>query len=532
MKLLARVCSSIALLALPVAAISNCWTGAGSDTKWGTSANWSAGAPPAANDVAWFSSGGSSAGLDGNRTVDWFIFTNTFDLDSDATRGNNTLTTSNLNSGSDQARAIVLTGSNYGARRVYCNISTAPFNGANWAWDRIVSREGSAGAHGDASLYLYGRVTVPARVNGRFYYLVHAGDAWFAKDYRIEFNDTVFFTNIVNAYGVYLFGAAGATFALNASNAFNNTVQATPIRFDQNWNGNNNVLELGHSSCLDGQNVKALELGGGNTFAGVDQPTPYAGALSAFISQDGVTISRPVTVFNYFNTMTLGGNNTSGTATWIGDVTLNVGPTTPGTVELAAKNAGSVTRFAGVIKDNTSGNYRPVTITGAGTIALDGQNTYLGATTVNSGALLGGTGVVASATTVAGGATLAPGASIGTLTFGNSLTLNAGAVYAWEKGPDSTADQIIAGALTIDNAVTVRVFNVGGIPSYVITNTIFAATSFTGLENLQLDLSQVPSWVGGSFVDLGDGDIGLICITPEPSLMALLALPLLLRRRA
>jgi len=527
------LCLVVALLALPGFAASNCWTGAGADNKWGTAANWSAGAPPAANDVAWFASGGSSANLDGNRTVDWFIFTNTFDLDSVATRGSNTLTTSNLNSGLDQARAIVLTGSNYGARRVYCNISLPPFNGANWALDRIVSREGSGGAYGDASLYLYGRLTVPARVNGRYYYLVHSGDAWFANNYRIEFNGTVFFTNIVNAYGVYLFGAAGATFALNASNAFNNTVQATPIRFDQNWNGNNNVLELGHSSCLDGQNVKALELGGGTTFGGADQATPYSGTLSAFISQGGVTIGRPVTVFNYFNTMVLGGNNTSGIGTWTGDVTLNVGPTTAGTVELAAKTAGAVTRFAGVIKDSVSGNARPVKITGSGTVLLDGQNTYLGATTVNGGALLGGTGVVASATTVASGATIKPGASIGTLTFGNSLALNAGALYELEKGPANTADKIVCGALTIDNAVTVRVVNASGTPGgYTVTNTIVNATAVTGLANLTLDLSQTPSWIGGTFVDLGNGDIGLTGLAPEPSLLALLALPLLWLRRA
>ena len=86
--------------------------------------------------------------------------------------------------------------------------------------------------------------------------------------------------------------------------------------------------------------------------------------------------------------------------------------------------------------------------TGAGTMALNGVNTYTGSTTVSNGTLLlngslaagsavivtpsgilGGTGTVNGALTNSG--TLAPGASVGTLTSSNQ-TWNAGAAYAFQ----------------------------------------------------------------------------------------------------
>ena len=120
-----------------------------------------------------------------------------------------------------------------------------------------------------------------------------------------------------------------------------------------------------------------------------------------------------------------------------------------------------------------------VTKAGAGTWVLSGSNSYTGATTVSAGALLingdqslatgavsvasgatlGGTGTVGGLTTLASGATLSPGASPGTLTFSQSLSLTSGANYNWQMlsatgsaGAANAWDLInVVGGLSIDS---------------------------------------------------------------------------------
>ncbi len=90
-----------------------------------------------------------------------------------------------------------------------------------------------------------------------------------------------------------------------------------------------------------------------------------------------------------------------------------------------------------------------ITLTGDGTMRLTGTTSYTGPTnvqggtllmsgnhsastgpvTVQSGATLGGTGVIGGATLVNDGAVLAPGNSAGTLTFNQDLTLAPGATF-------------------------------------------------------------------------------------------------------
>jgi len=60
---------------------------------------------------------------------------------------------------------------------------------------------------------------------------------------------------------------------------------------------------------------------------------------------------------------------------------------------------------------------------GNGLLRLDGINTYTGTTTVADG-ILGGTGTIAGPVVVSSGGSLAPGASVGTLTINNNLTVS------------------------------------------------------------------------------------------------------------
>ena len=107
---------------------------------------------------------------------------------------------------------------------------------------------------------------------------------------------------------------------------------------------------------------------------------------------------------------------------------------------------------------------------GAGSLVLNGNNTYRGATlvnggllavngaltsavSVNSGGTLGGSGRI-NALTVNNGGTVAPGNSVGTLQVAGDVTLGAGSTYAVELTPTSS-DRIVAGGRAVLGGATV-----------------------------------------------------------------------------
>lgn len=166
------------------------------------------------------------------------------------------------------------------------------------------------------------------------------------------------------------------------------------------------------------------------------------------------------------------------TTTLNGNFNLNADNTQ---VEVLVAEAGARLNFAGIIADGTG--IRGFTKTGAGVLALmnpfaslydgtttvsagtllvsnvNGSATGTGAVVVNSGATLAGSGILNGPVTVYG--ILAPGASIGTLTVTNDVTLVAGSTNIMEihkaTGPVYTADKlrVITGTLTLGGTLVV-----------------------------------------------------------------------------
>ena len=191
--------------------------------------------------------------------------------------------------------------------------------------------------------------------------------------------------------------------------------------------------------------------------------------------------------------------------------------------------------------------------TGSGTLILNGDNTYNGATTVaegtllvnghtsgqgsyvvQSGATLGGTGTIGLApganVTFEDGSFLSPGASPGTITIDGDMVMDNGSTYVWELGAYSYDVTQVAGALTLRNW-TLQLVDAGGVAHPPDKFYLFIAGTLADVGNPTVDFSQVPLWARNT--DPGAVQFGLdaggIYVTglqslPEPTSLALLAL--------
>ena len=180
---------------------------------------------------------------------------------------------------------------------------------------------------------------------------------------------------------------------------------------------------------------------------------------------------------------------------------------------LTVSSASGTSSYGGVLQNGAAGTLG-LTKSGAGTLLLSGINTYSGATAVNGGTL-GGTGTLASTVTVASAATIAPGnGGIGTLTVGG-LTLNAGALLAYDVSSTSSHDQLTvttSGALTLNGgALTLNggaSFSTNGVYNLIAYS---GAIGGSGVGALTLTNSPVPGKTytfgsAGGFVTLTVAD--------------------------
>ncbi|HYC70147.1 MAG TPA: PEP-CTERM sorting domain-containing protein [Opitutaceae bacterium] len=230
------------------------------------------------------------------------------------------------------------------------------------------------------------------------------------------------------------------------------------------------------------------------------------------------------------------------------------GPDLGGTAIVRFNHTGATT-FAPMLTGGLS-----VVHEGPGTSALTGANTYTAGTTIAAGtvlannttgsalgtgpvsvqlgATLGGNGFVGGETTLQAGARLAPGNSIGTLTFESGLTLDLGTILDFELGATSDLLRITGGDFNVGEA-TFNFTNLAGYApgAYTLIDwtganpVAFMATNFNvGTVSLGT-ASDYLLWIDGTKLMLTASASAI----PEPSTYALVfgigALGLAARRR-
>ncbi len=317
----------------------------------------------------------------------------------------------------------------------------------------------------------------------------------------------VYFSNPLNTYSgtiTVLTNAIALTSPYALSNAILNA-QGPGASANLTWSGITNIV-LGGLSGAGNIPLGANQLQVGNN----GSSTEYSGALVG----NGPLVKKGGGTFTLIGTFLLSGTNTYSGLTTVSNGTLQIGNSgttgTPGTNNIInnamlAFNRSDTISYGGVISG--TGHLAQI---GDGTLALSNVHTYTGATTIESGTLaLTGAGSIANSTSInisldalldvsgrtgggmtlasgqtlsgngavkgnlalGSGAKLAPGNSIGALTFSNSLTLSADSVTTLEINHSPLEhDQVsVLGNLTCGGTLVVT--NIGA-------NTLAAGDSF------------------------------------------------------
>jgi len=162
---------------------------------------------------------------------------------------------------------------------------------------------------------------------------------------------------------------------------------------------------------------------------------------------------------------------------------------------------------------------------GGGTLLLNNANTFLGNALVNAGTL-GGTGSIAAASIITAGGSLAPGNSIGTLTFGSTLDLLGSLNVELDRLAGQNADLIIAaGNITLGG--TLNVANIGTALQFGDAFDLFTG-NLVGPGFSALNLPSLDNGWSWDTSGVSAGGNGLLTVVPEPTMSALLGCGLVL----
>ena len=346
--------------------------------------------------------------------------------------------------------------------------------------------------------------------------------------------------------GVFFKGGAGSML-LNGTNSFN----AAALRVDSG------SMILGANDPANGS-AGSLGTGISSITVGYNDPNVFNASL---LLRSGVTSSRSIATLNNTNsghstdTRTLGGYDSTGTATFSGAVELNNAATDGGTTRLQALGTSTVT-FSGNISDNPGDTAVGINKIGGGTVVLSGSNSYRGATTVTAGRLtvngllgngnvsvaagsiLAGSGTIGGAVSMNG--TLSPGNSPGVLTLA-SLVLSSSATTLMEINGQTRGGQYdginltTSGGLTYGGLLSLSF----GLGSAVADQTTFDLFNFSGTPLGDFaGVTSTGAVYAGTWLQVGSGTWSLvsgsqtltfraatgdIIVVPEPGALALAA---------
>ena len=170
-----------------------------------------------------------------------------------------------------------------------------------------------------------------------------------------------------------------------------------------------------------------------------------------------------------------------------------------------SNGANSVLIVNGVLDDFATGSFGPQSLVkgGAGSMILNSNNTYTGATTINGGTLevdgstasasaamvnggiLDGTGIINGGVTIRSGGTLMSGtlASMGTLTIVNGLTFGAGSTNMMRinKTGNALGSDLLQGMASVSYGGTLTVTATGDALAAGDTFTLFDSSSYGGV---------------------------------------------------
>ncbi|MBC8097189.1 MAG: autotransporter-associated beta strand repeat-containing protein, partial [Akkermansiaceae bacterium] len=236
--------------------------------------------------------------------------------------------------------------------------------------------------------------------------------------------------------------------------AFTGQINATSINGDDRWRLNNSA-GLPNARVNLANNVSLLNRVAGTPTIPIGELSGSSGAvISATGGNDGLAVNWRV-----------GGLNTS--ATFSGTISNGVG--------LIKEGTGTWTLSGANV-------YSGQTTVNAGMLLINGnQSGALGAVTVGVSGTLGGNGVIGGNATING--RLAPGTSIGTLTFSNHVTFgpSGNAVIEIRKSPLGQDLADVGGTLTYNGTLTVT--NLAGTLALGDNFKIFDAAAYAGSFN-------------------------------------------------
>ena len=206
---------------------------------------------------------------------------------------------------------------------------------------------------------------------------------------------------------------------------------------------------------------------------------------------------------------------------------------------------GSAATTAGTVTINSANTYSGLTSVSAGTLLVNnssGSGTGSGAVSVNNGGTLGGTGTISGSVLVKAGSTISPGTGVGTITTG-AANITGAATFAVDVNTvGGTADKWVinngTATTSLGTAATLQLSITGFTPgSYVIlddTGTGALTGSFAGLTSTNGVASyddgklaytlQYNYNAEGSGVGTGNDILLNVTSVPEPSSLALIGL--------